>query len=281
MKVVRAATAGFCMGVGLALQRLDRALEEQPARPTRTLGPIIHNPQVLADYEQRGVFRIDGADGVREGDRIVIRAHGIPRDLEEAVRARGAVVVDATCPKVKKAQLAIARATKDGATLLLFGEAAHPEVRGLVSYAHGAAHVFGDEAALAALMPDAGHPCVLASQTTQHREAFDRIKARLRERLPHLNVLSTICDATRERQDEARRIASGVDVMVVVGGRNSGNTRRLAELAAESGIPAYHVESAAELQRKNFQEKQIVGLTAGASTPKSLIDEAQAWLEAK
>ena len=114
MKVVRAATAGFCMGVSLALQRLDKALEEQPARPTRTLGPIIHNPQVLADYEQRGVFCIEGAEDVREGDRVVIRAHGIPRELEEAVRSRGAVVVDATCPKVKKAQLAIARATKNG-----------------------------------------------------------------------------------------------------------------------------------------------------------------------
>lgn len=281
MKVVRAATAGFCMGVSLALQRLDRALEEQPARPTRTLGPIIHNPQVLADYEQRGVFCIDGADGVREGDRIVIRAHGIPQDLEEAVRSRGAVVVDATCPKVKKAQLAIARATRNGEALLLFGEAAHPEVRGLVSYARGAAHIFGDEAALVSLAPDAARAYVLASQTTQHRGTFERIKARLQERLPHLEVLSTICDATRERQDEARRIAAGVDAMVVVGGRSSGNTRRLAELAAESGIPAYHVESAAELDRENFQEKQIVGLTAGASTPKSLIDEAQAWLEAR
>lgn len=280
MKVVRAATAGFCMGVSLALQRLDKALEEQPARPTRTLGPIIHNPQVLADYEQRGVFCIEGAEDVREGDRVAIRAHGIPRELEEAVRSRGAVVVDATCPKVKKAQLAIARATKNGATLLLFGEAAHPEVRGLVSYASGEAHVFGDEAALAALHTDPTLPYVLASQTTQHRGAFEHIEAELRERLPHLEVLSTICDATRERQDEARRIAAEVDAMVVVGGRNSGNTRRLAELAAESGIPAWHVESAAELQRKNFREKQTVGLTAGASTPKRLIDEAQAWLEA-
>ena len=211
---------------------------------------------------------------------MVIRAHGIPRELEEAVRSRGAVVVDATCPKVKKAQLAIARATKNGATLLLFGEAAHPEVRGLVSYASGEAHVFGDEASLAALHPDPALPYVLASQTTQHRGAFEHIEAELRERLPHLEVLSTICDATRERQDEARRIAAQVDAMVVVGGRNSGNTRRLAELAAESGIPAWHVESAAELLRKNFHEKQTVGLTAGASTPKRLIDEAQAWLEA-
>ncbi len=280
MKVVRAETAGFCMGVSLALQRLDRALDEQPARPTRTLGPIIHNPQVLADYEQRGVFCIDGAEDVREGDRVVIRAHGIPRELEEAVRSRGAVVEDATCPRVKRAQLAIARATRDGATLLLFGEAAHPEVRGLVSYARGSAHVFGDEAALERLAPEPTMPYVLASQTTQHRGTFERIEARLRERLPHLEVLSTICDATRERQDEARRIAAAVDAMVVVGGRSSGNTRRLAELAAECGIPAYHVESAAELERKNFAEKQIVGLTAGASTPKRLIDEAQAWLEA-
>ncbi len=284
MEVVRAKTAGFCMGVSLALQKLDTALDEAvaaadgPRGRIRTLGPIIHNPQVLAHYEAKGVVCVRDAAELRPGDRVIIRAHGIPRQEEDRVRAGGALVVDATCPKVKKAQLASARATRQGATLLLFGEADHPEVRGLVSYAHGPAYVFGSREELAGLRLDPGHAHVLASQTTQDRKTFSALEAALRARFPGLTVLSTICDATRERQDEARSIASSVDVMVVVGGRQSGNTRRLADVAALSGIDTFHVESADELDAKRFAQKTRAGLTAGASTPKSLIDAAENWL---
>lgn len=236
MDVIRAKTAGFCMGVGLALQKLDTALEQPCEGRTCTLGPIIHNPQVLADYEARGVFCAQDPSQLDARDRVLIRAHGITRQVEEAVRATGADVVDATCPKVKRAQLAIERATRDGAELLLFGEADHPEVRGLVSYAHGPAHVFGSRDKLTALHVDPGQAYVLASQTTQDRSVFEQLEQELRDRLPRLTVLASICDATRERQEEARSIAARVDVMVVVGGRQSGNTRRLADLAAQSGI---------------------------------------------
>ena len=133
MDVIRAKTAGFCMGVGLALQKLDTALEQPCEGRTCTLGPIIHNPQVLADYEALEVFCAQDPSQLNATDRVLIRAHGITRQVEEAVRATGADVVDATCPKVKRAQLAIERATRDGEELLLFGEADHPEVRGLVS----------------------------------------------------------------------------------------------------------------------------------------------------
>ena len=284
MNVIRAKTAGFCMGVSLALQKLDTALDEAaeigksngPRGRICTLGPIIHNPQVLAFYEAKGVACVRDAVELLPDDRVIIRAHGIPRQEEERVRAS----VDATCPKVKKAQLAIARATRAGATLLLFGEADHPEVRGLVSYAHGPAHVFGSPEELAELRLDPAHTHVLASQTTQDRETFTALEAALRARFPGLAVLSTICDATRERQEEARSIASSVDVMVIVGGRQSGNTRRLADVAALSGIDTFHVESADELDAKRFAQKTRAGLTAGASTPKSLIDAAENWLAA-
>ena len=155
MDVYRAKTAGFCMGVSLALQKLNTALERKggTSETTRicTLGPIIHNPQVLAEYESRGVVCVKEASQLHPGDVAVIRAHGITRQVEEQVKQSGADIVDATCPKVKKAQLSIARATADGATLLLFGEADHPEVRGLVSYACGPAHVFGTAAELDSL----------------------------------------------------------------------------------------------------------------------------------
>ena len=280
MEILRAKTAGFCMGVSLALQKLDTALEQAHGKRICTLGPIIHNPQVLADYERRGVFCAASPDELGPGDCVLIRAHGITRQVEEAVRASGAQVQDATCPKVKKAQLSIFKATEGGATLLLFGEAEHPEVRGLLSYARGAAHVFGSSAELAGLPLDPAVDYVLASQTTQDRSVFEQLEKELRDRLPRLKVLATICDATRERQDEALKIAACVDVMVVVGGRQSGNTRRLADLAAQCGRTTFHIEEPSELRAENFSKKSRVGLTAGASTPKRLIDAAQSWLEA-
>ncbi|MDR1660457.1 MAG: 4-hydroxy-3-methylbut-2-enyl diphosphate reductase [Desulfovibrio sp.] len=276
MNVIRAKTAGFCMGVSLALQKLDSILRRKGR--ICTLGPIIHNPQVLAAYEKQGVFCVRNASELKKGDHVVIRAHGIPRQEEAQTRASGAAVMDATCPRVKKAQISIARATRHGAILLLFGEAEHPEVRGLISYARGQAHVFGSQAELENFRLAENQPCVLASQTTQDKETFLQLEQTLRERFPRLAVLSTICDATRSRQEEARDIAAMADVMVVVGGRQSGNTRRLADVAALSGIETILVESVDELDRKKFLKKTRAGLTAGASTPKSLIDAAEIWL---
>ena len=279
MEVIRAKTAGFCMGVSLALQNLENALlREGAARRICTLGPIIHNPQVLEHFAARGVACVASADELGPGDHVLIRAHGLPREEEARLRASGATVEDATCPRVKGAQLAIARATGGGASLLLFGEADHPEVRGLVSYAAGEARVFGSLEELMALSLAAERPHVLASQTTQDRDAFAAIEAWLATRLPELTVLNTICGATRERQEEARRLADAVDVMVVVGGRESGNTRRLAALAAQAGVETFHVERPEELDAKRFVTKSRAGLTAGASTPKSLIDATEEWL---
>lgn len=276
MNVIRAKTAGFCMGVSLALQTLDSTLHEK--NRICTLGPIIHNPQVLAAYEAQGVVCVRDASQLRSGDRVIIRAHGVPRQDEAAARARGAIVVDATCPRVKKAQLSIARATRHGASLLLFGEAEHPEVRGLISYTHATAHVFSNREELEPLCSGTRPPCVLASQTTQDCNTFIQLERILRARFSDLVVLSTICDATRSRQEEARAIAANVDVMVVVGGRQSGNTRRLVDVAALSGIETFLVESVDELDAKKFLQKTRAGLTAGASTPKSLIDATELWL---
>lgn len=281
MEIIRASTAGFCMGVSLALQKLEEELS-MPRNTSKsricTLGPIIHNPQVLADFESRGVVCINDRQDVRPEDRVLIRAHGIPRETEEQLRRIGAAVSDATCPRVKKAQLSIAAATGNGATLLLFGESEHPEVRGLVSYARGDAYIFSAEKELGSIELFSDSFYVLASQTTQDRETFDTIREKLSEILPNLVVLQTICDATRKRQEEARRIARMVEAMVVVGGKQSGNTRRLAHLAAQSGIATFHIESCTELRKENFLKKNRIGLTAGASTPKSIIDETENWL---
>ena len=279
MKVLRANTAGFCMGVSLALKRLDRALEEHQ-ESIATLGPIIHNPQVLAEYENRGVGRIRGASEAKRGGCVVIRAHGVAKAEEALLIERGVWLVDATCPRVKAAQLAIDRATRQGQCLLLFGEEDHPEVQGLLSYACAEYHVFASVDACKELPLEPTGLYVLAAQTTQDIRQFIATQVYLKQCLGRcIPALHTICDATEKRQNEALEIATRVECMVVVGGRESGNTRRLAEIAASTGIPALHVESEKELQSAFFREKSSVGLTAGASTPKSLIDAVEIFLE--
>lgn len=280
MEILLAETAGFCMGVDLALRRLDKLVKMAEGRPIYILGPIIHNPQVLSRYAELGVNTAGNPDEVPNGALVVIRAHGITRQVEASLRKRNVVIKDATCPRVKKAQLLIARHTKDGSELLLYGEADHPEVRGLISYAENGYFLFGSPEALAAhpLLP--GKSYVLAAQTTQDRIMFETIAKELKERSDvDVTVLHTICDATKVRQEEASELAEQVDYMVVVGGYNSGNTRRLAQVAKDKGIPCQHVETLADLDLEAVRECSRVGVTAGASTPRHLIEEVITALE--
>ena len=299
MQVIRARSAGFCLGVSLALRRLDQEVEasggtgpaeeegSSPVGPESrliTLGPIIHNPLVMQEYIEKGVVCANDPQGIGPGDRVVIRAHGIPRDVEARIRNSGATIIDATCPKVKKAQVAIGREHSKGGDLLLFGEKEHPEVRGLLSYAGNHALVFGDLQELAGFELAPGRAWFLAAQTTQDRSVFlqarEYLEARLGRSVP---TLCTICDATRDRQQEVIDLSGRVQAMVVVGGLNSGNTRRLAEVARANGMPTIHVERAEditpELAAATFAGVSVIGLTAGASTPEKHIDAMQAYLE--
>ncbi|WP_462327787.1 4-hydroxy-3-methylbut-2-enyl diphosphate reductase [Desulfobaculum sp.] len=274
MEVVLADTAGFCMGVSLALKKLNAVVKAaEGIRHIRTLGPIIHNPQVLEHYAAHGVEVIECAKDAEDGDVVVIRAHGVPQALEDDMKKRGVDIHDATCPKVKKAQLLIARETENGRTLLLYGEADHPEVRGLLSYAGPDAVVFETlEELKAALKP--GTEYFLAAQTTQDRNLFEELKEYLATALPApIPVLETICDATRIRQQKAIRIAREVDRMIVAGGRNSGNTRRLVQVVRDQGVQCDHVETADELSADAYRGISRIGLTAGASTPDKIIGE--------
>jgi 4-hydroxy-3-methylbut-2-enyl diphosphate reductase len=274
MRVVRADTAGFCMGVDMALNKLDSLIENRPGDGIFILGPIIHNPQVLEEYAEKGVVTVHAPDEIPSGAAAVIRAHGVPRHVEDQLRDRGVQVTDATCPKVKKAQLLIQKQTRQGRTLLLYGEGNHPEVKGLLSYAERGAFLF-DKLEMLEEMPLVSEDLYcLAAQTTQDRESFNAIANRLdgRDDLD-VAVLHTICDATKQRQEEAVRIAREVDFMVVVGGFISGNTRRLVQVVQDQDTPCLHVETVQELHLEELKEYSAIGLTAGASTPKKIIDE--------
>ena len=287
MRIVRAKTAGFCMGVSLALRQLDAALKThkntgalRSGSRLATLGPVIHNPRVISEYEDLGVVCLDSTAETHSGDLVLVRAHGVPKEEEQDLLHRGATVIDATCPKVKKAQLTIAaEREKCGATLLLYGEKDHPEVKGLVSYADNDARVFLSREEFEAVALDPARDYFLAAQTTQDILGFEVICARASERLGHaIPTLQTICDATRKRQAEVLELTREVELLVVVGGSNSGNTRRLAEVAEGRGIPALRIEDASELDPARLKAFSVVGVTAGASTPAKHIDDVEAWL---
>ena len=281
MKIVRAERAGMCMGVNLALSKLDALITRMPQPGALfILGSIIHNPQVVRAYAEKGVITVQSPAEIPAGATAVIRAHGVTKEVEKELSQRGVQIVDATCPKVKAACLLIEKHTASGRVLLLYGEATHPEVKCLLSYAAAGAFVFDSREACVALLLDPAHSYCLAAQTTQDKAIFKEISTELKNRADlDLIVLDTICDATRERQDEAVRIAREVDFVVVAGGYESSNTRRLAQVVLAQGTPALHIETAEDLPLAELKKYQRIGLTAGASTPKAIVDEIQRVLE--
>ena len=281
MEFIRAKSAGFCMGVSLALRKLDAIIEEKNvAGDIYILGSIIHNPQVVKEYSGKGVMTVDSPEEIPSGSIVVIRAHGITRQVQMALAERGIHVIDATCPKVKDACRLIDRNTSDGRTLLLYGEETHPEVKCLLSYAAGQTVVFDSLENCQQHQLNPALKYCLAAQTTQDRTIFDKISHYLSARKDlDLIVLHTICDATKKRQGEAIELADEVDFFIVAGGYNSSNTRRLAQVIESHGTKAIHVETADELPLEEIRRHRKIGLTAGASTPKKIVDQIQSTLE--
>lgn len=270
------------MGVSLALRKLDEMIDQEGAGSGKIyiLGSIIHNPQVVEEYSLKGVISAESPEDIPFGATVVIRAHGIPKHVQALLTQRGIRVVDATCPKVKDACLLIEQHTAAGRTLLLYGEQTHPEVKCLLSYATADSLVFDSLEQCRTQILDQSRKYCLAAQTTQDRGIFDAISSDLSARRDlDLVVLHTICDATKKRQGEAIRIAEQVDFMIVAGGYESSNTRRLAQVIESHGTKALHVETAAELPLDKLRSYQKIGLTAGASTPKKIVDDIQSLLE--
>jgi len=281
MEFVRAKSAGFCMGVSLALNKLDDIIDKKDIPgDIYILGSIIHNPQVVAEYAQKGIISADTPEEIPAGSIVVIRAHGITKQVQQELSERGILVVDATCPKVKDACLLIEENTSKGRVLLLFGEESHPEVKCLLSYAIGDTVVFDTLEECQTCDLDPSQKYCLAAQTTQDKHVFDAISRELSKRKGlDLRVINTICDATMMRQGEATKIADKSDFVIVAGGYNSSNTKRLAQVIEASGTSAIHIETAAELPLDDLQKFRKIGLTAGASTPKKIVDEIQQVLE--
>jgi 4-hydroxy-3-methylbut-2-enyl diphosphate reductase len=270
MKIEISPHSGFCMGVRSAVLKIVKELNTSPD-PIHVHGPIIHNPQTTAILEKRGL-RTVGDDHPIAGETVAIRTHGIPRDELSKIRHASARVINLTCPRVAKVQAIINKHSRNGAFTIITGDEYHAEVIGLKSYARSGVMVIPDTGKISEI-PTAER-YIVVSQTTFDRDLFEKIISLLKEKLGNrLVVFDTICDSTRDRQsDVASAIARGIDVLVVVGGRNSANTRRLADIGRERGIRTFHVETADELPAESFKKNDHVFITAGASTPGWIIN---------
>jgi len=275
MKIEIAKTAGFCMGVRRAVE-LALDAPGKYAEPIYTYGPLIHNPQVLSLFEKKGITVLKTIPQRGTGT-VLVRAHGVPPEDKQRLKDAGFKVVDATCPRVIRVQTIIRVHARKGFATIIVGDRDHPEVVGLVGYAGPSGNVVSTMADVAAL--PAFDQAIIVAQTTQNMKLYEQVKSWAADNFPHYKTFDTICDSTEKRQAEVKQLADRVDAVIVVGGKESGNTRRLAEIAGETGKPAFLMETEAELESCCLDRVDRVGITAGASTPNWIIKRVFRELE--
>ena len=272
MQIILAKTAGFCFGVNRAVKLTYELLEQ--GRPVATLGPLIHNPQVVEDLESKGAITCDSVDDVPDGCEVVIRSHGVGQSVYDKISTRRLAYHDATCPFVTKIHKIAARAGAEGAMLLVAGDAKHPEVQGIVGHTTGKVEVFANLVELEKLLPELTQQKSIfaVAQTTFNVQSWETCKEFLKNQCTNAKIFDTICNATWARQQEAEDLSQKCDHMVVIGGHHSSNTQKLLQVAARH-TKAINVETADELDKDWLNGARIVGVTAGASTPSSIIEE--------
>lgn len=269
-----AAHAGACYGVNRALKMALEATSEP--KPIHTLGPLIHNPRVVDDLSEHGIAVADTLDEAASGT-LVLRSHGTaPQIIEEAIE-RGFNVIDATCPYVSKVQHEARQLANDGYAVVIIGEPGHAEVEGIRAWGGDAVVAVADTPDL--LPEKLPEKVGVVIQTTQSKERVEAVLAALKDMVEELRVEETVCFATQQRQSAAADVSSRVDLMIVIGGRNSGNTRRLYEICLENCPATHHIEGSDEIDPSWLNDVNKVGITAGASTPQEHIDDVVSLLE--
>ena len=267
--------AGYCFGVRRALDMAKDYLSRSGPK-VYSLGPIIHNPRVVEEFRERGLIPVDSIETVNEGV-LVIRSHGVEKAVIEEARAKGLEVVDATCPFVKSTQKLARRLSGEGYQLVIVGKGSHPEVKGIISYS-------GKDPIVIANAEDMEEKqvglkvCVLA-QTTQEQKNFIEVVRAVLPLAYECRVFNTICNATSSRQAATAELAGSVDLMFVVGGKNSANTARLSDICRAAGAVTYQIESVEEITPEMIRNKTSIGITAGASTPADHVEAVRKTLE--
>ena len=287
MKVKTAKTAGFCFGVKRAVDKVYELIENGVS-PIYTLGPIIHNEEVVSDFEKKGVTVIPEEDipKLREGT-VVIRSHGVGRRIYDMLKTAGISFVDVTCPFVLKIHRIVERESRAGKQIIIFGDPSHPEVKGICGWCEGSCTVLRNREDAENFVPDPGRiPCIVSQTTFNYNKFKELVEILCKKRYDNNvlnidNILNTICNATEERQKEAQSIAGEVDTMLVIGGRHSSNTQKLFEICKKECGNTYYIQTPVDLDSEMFQCSSCVGITAGASTPKKIIEEVQEHVRVK
>ena len=278
MEVILAKSAGFCFGVKRAVE----TVYEQTGTENRiyTYGPIIHNEEVVKDLESKGVTVLDGEEDLRKLDKgtVVIRSHGVSREICEMIEKKGLTCVDATCPFVKRIHRIVEKESGEGRRIIIIGNPGHPEVEGIMGWSHTPAAVIesAEEAEKFTCLP--GEKLCLVSQTTFNYNKFKELVEIFQKKGYNITIVNTICNATEERQTEAREIADKVDAMIVIGGKHSSNTRKLYEICRERCKSTYLIQTLDDLHLELPETAALVGITAGASTPNNIIEEVQNYV---
>ena len=278
MEVILAKSAGFCFGVKRAVE----TVYEQTGTENRiyTYGPIIHNEEVVKDLESKGVTVLEGEEDLRKLDKgtVVIRSHGVSREICEMIEKKGLTCVDATCPFVKRIHRIVEKESGEGRRIIIIGNPGHPEVEGIMGWSHTPAAVIesAEEAEKFTCLP--GEKLCLVSQTTFNYKKFQELVEIFQKKGYNITIVNTICNATEERQTEAREIADKVDAMIVIGGKHSSNTRKLYEICRERCKSTYLIQTLDDLHLELPETAALVGITAGASTPNNIIEEVQNYV---
>ncbi|HEY5256771.1 MAG TPA: 4-hydroxy-3-methylbut-2-enyl diphosphate reductase [Candidatus Baltobacteraceae bacterium] len=273
MEIRKARVQGFCFGVAITVKKAEEAIAARD--DVTTLGNVVHNPQMVASLADRGLKNAQSIDEVDSG-ALFVRAHGLPVEVFEIAKIKGLEVIDATCPMVTKIHVQAERLRADGYKIAVVGDPHHPEVKGTLSHVPGAWCIETVEDV--ARLPRASKVGVVV-QSTYSRERFTDIVRAMSLKYYEVRAVNTICTDTNNRQSESLRLAKEVDVMVVVGGKTSANTKHLAELAEMAGARAHHIEGPDELQAQWFDGVKIAGLMSGASTPGWLVDATEKRME--
>ena len=280
MDVIVAENSGFCFGVKRAVDSVYEQLEK--GGKIYTYGPIIHNEQVVGELEKKGVQVIRSVEELKDiGEGIiVIRSHGVTREIADILKKQGLDIVDATCPFVKKIHRIVEDESRSGKYIVVIGSRKHPEVEGIVSRVEGGYTVIENDEEAEAFSESSDREICIVSQTTFNRNKFKELVEIFQKKGYHVTVANTICNATEERQTEARRIASSVDAMIVIGGAGSSNTQKLYEICKRECENTQYIQTLDDLVLTSIQSIKSVGITAGASTPKKIIQEVQNYVRA-
>lgn len=277
MEVNVAKTAGFCFGVKRAVDQVYEQTEKENGKKIYTYGPIIHNEEVVKDLRSRGVEVIHSEEelaALTEGI-VIIRSHGVPKRICDLLEERKLQYVDATCPFVKKIHNIVKKASEEGSHVIIIGNPEHPEVQGIMGWSLLPVTVIQDaEEAEQLSLPEEQKICIV-SQTTFNYNKFKDLVEIISKKRYDISVLNTICNATKERQTEAKSIAKGVDAMIVIGDKHSSNTQKLFEICKKACNNTYYIQTLDDLDMNQLRSVETVGITAGASTPNKIIEEVQ------